>query len=133
MPAIACPHCDRELGSAAAFASHMRFVHPDKTRRATSMLSTTTTRTIRRKPRRTSRTGDFVCEVCDKHFEKEHGLRVHYRWMHGKRPRSKKAAKVSATSREAALQQMPELCYCPKCGSNLRLVAQALAAVQGLH
>jgi hypothetical protein len=60
----------------------------------------------------------FKCEICNKSFNNQHGLNVHKNIKH------KMKIKTATHS--------PDISFCPNCGCNIRIVAQAMAAVKGL-
>ena len=67
------------------------------------------------------------CEHCEKTFKNQQGLSLHIYRMH-----KKTASKVS-TSKKIGGVAAPTITFCPCCGTNIRLLIQALAAIGELQ
>lgn len=70
------------------------------------------------------------CDVrnCEREFKTVQALSMHKYRTHGIFKKKAKKAKKKWTRRHPLI----ELNHCPQCGMNLRILAQALAAIKGL-
>ncbi len=79
------------------------------------------------------------CEHCDRVFDTKHGLIVHQNRKHKqKRKYVKKEFLVVQSAIEEVVKPQPvkkliaevKLSYCPCCGTNIALIAQALSTLE---
>lgn len=82
-----------------------------------------------------SATHPFVCDQCNKSFSKELGLRTHKALVHY--AKSPKGKPVNKGSKPATIVPTPAkdvrlpVSYCPCCGTNIAVVAQAMKIAEG--
>ena len=108
MPRYSCQVCDMSFKTTMDLARHYRWKH-------------------RRDREEMPEENDFVCEQCERSFGSIQGLNLHKVRMH-----TKKARHLSTTKKMSEIAA-PAVSFCPCCGTNIRLFAQALAAIGGLH
>jgi hypothetical protein len=66
------------------------------------------------------------CEKCDREFKTAHAMKIHRFQAHGGR-------KSSKGTRRYNKKRGVELSFCPSCGMNIRMLAQALHAIKDLR
>jgi endogenous inhibitor of DNA gyrase (YacG/DUF329 family) len=80
-----------------------------------------------------------ACPECGKRFDKPQGLAVHRSRSHGvrgkgggKKPVALVKVKADTSTQQPATPPRVAINYCPCCGTNVALVAQALAIAEGI-
>lgn len=79
----------------------------------------------------------YKCRQCDREFGTLQGMKVHAAFSH--RIKDAKPATVTEPTngtpkiKKKRVSREVALAFCPCCGTNIRMVSQALAAVEGLR
>lgn len=114
-PTIKCPHCEQTFKGNAGLATHVRLIHPNMNGTHKAGVSA----------------DPLKCDQCERTFETQQGLHLHRVRTHGaeKKPPLTRRRRTPRPKEEPTVVNIS---FCPCCGTNLQMLAHALAAIGGL-
>ena len=125
-----CPHCGRECASAAGLAAHVRTAHKS----VSETNGTATKPAVAPTPEKQAMVpANHKCPDCDREFDTPDGLHLHRVRVHGAEKKPQRRSSSPRPKRDEEPPVVVNLCFCPGCGMNLKLLAHALAAIGGLQ